>query len=144
MARNFERRCPPQFQLYKSENRLLLMPLTYMIGRRGQFWKFWKFFPSPFHFFSFLSFQISYVFLNNLYWLYRGMQLILWSFSFYLVNVEQMYKIVGIKLQPYSTYNAQWAKITEHSPVWDMLFHSPLIMRSLPSNCSNSEVKQNM
>ena len=62
MARNFERRCPPQFQFYNSENKLLLMPLTYIIGSKGLFRKFWRFFP----------YLISYVFANDLYWKYKG------------------------------------------------------------------------
>ena len=49
-----------------------LMPLTYMIGRRRRLWKFWKFFLPTFHFFSFLSLQISSLIANNLYSLYRG------------------------------------------------------------------------
>ena len=100
MARNFKKQCPPQFQFYKSENKPLLMPLTYTIGWRGQSRKFWKFFFQPFTFF--LSYLCKYLLCLPIICTHCieekriGLQLILWLFSFYLVNFEKNYKIIGI------------------------------------------------
>ena len=90
MARNFERRCPPQFQFYNSENKLLLMPLTYIIGSKGLFRKFWRFFPSTYEFKYLMC--LPTICIESTKEKRIGLQLIMWLFCFYFKNFEKIIK----------------------------------------------------